>query len=356
MGENNRALIAMSGGVDSSVAAYLVREQGYDCLGCTMKLFQGERDGSCCSLEDVEDARAVACRLGMPYYVFNFSHRFREKVMAPFVDSYQKGRTPNPCIDCNRCLKFQCLLERAALLGCGKLVTGHYARIQREGGRYVLKKALNAEKDQSYVLYMLTQDQLAHILFPLGELDKQQVRQLAQAQGFLNAHKPDSQDICFVPDGDVGAFIQRYTGNPLPPGDFVDPQGRVLGQHRGLARYTIGQRRGLGVSMGERRYVCALDPVKNTVTLGDNRDLFRQGLWAAEFNWIAGEPPGDSFPCKAKIRYRQPEQPAQAAVRPDGTVVVTFQQPQRAVTPGQAVVLYDGDRVLGGGVIEGDMP
>ncbi|MCD8376651.1 MAG: tRNA 2-thiouridine(34) synthase MnmA [Oscillospiraceae bacterium] len=356
MEENNRALIAMSGGVDSSVAAYLTMEQGYDCLGCTMKLFQGERGGSCCSLEDVEDARAVARRLGMPYYVFNFSDRFQEAVMEPFVRSYQRGRTPNPCIECNRRLKFDCLLERAIVLGCGKLVTGHYARVQREGNRYVLKKALNPDKDQSYVLYMLTQAQLAHILFPLGGLDKEQVRRLAGEQGFLNAQKPDSQDICFVPDGDVGNFIQRYTGAPLPPGDFIDSQGRVLGRHRGLARYTIGQRRGLGVSLGERRYVCALNPEANTVTLGDNRELFRRGLWVGDFNWISGAPPGDSFSCAAKIRYRQPEQPAQAAVREDGTVAVTFQRPQRAVTPGQAVVLYDGDTVLGGGVIEGDIP
>lgn len=347
----------MSGGVDSSAAAYLTREQGYDCVGCTMKLFQGETSGhTCCSLEDVEDARAVAYRLGMPYYVFNFTEQFQEKVMEPFARSYQQGRTPNPCIDCNRYLKFDKLFDRAKVLGCDKLVTGHYARIERQGGRYVLKKALDLAKDQSYVLYAMTQEQLAHTLFPLGGLCKEEVRHIAQGQGFINAQKPDSQDICFVPDGDVGAFIQRFTGQPLEPGDFIDSEGRVLGRHRGVACYTIGQRRGLGVSLGERRYVCALSPRENTVTLGDNGELFRRGLRTADFHWISGEPPKEQFQCAAKIRYRHQEQPAEAFVQGDGSVAVTFRQPQRAITPGQAVVLYDGDLVLGGGTILESIP
>lgn len=351
-----KALIGMSGGVDSSVAALLMKEQGCDCIGATMRLYAGQTaapDGSktCCSLDDVEDARSVACKLNMPYYVFNFSEEFRRQVMDRFADAYGQGRTPNPCIDCNRYLKFRHLYDRAALLGCDTIATGHYARIERENGRYLLKKALDASKDQSYVLYMLTQEQLAHTQFPLGTLHKAGTRQLANSLGFFNARKPDSQDICFVPDGDYAAFIRRHTGKADTPGDFVDESGRILGRHRGIAHYTIGQRKGLGIPSNRPLYVKAIDPKSNQVVLSENDALFSQQLTGENFNWIAWEAPPRQFRCSAKIRYRQTEQPCEVTVEENGSVQVLFDRPQRAITPGQAVVLYDGDTVLGGGAI-----
>lgn len=351
-----KALIAMSGGVDSSVAAKLMLDAGYECIGCTMRLYQNEDAGvpegrSCCSLDDAEDARSVAYRLHMPFYVFNFTQEFRSCVIGNFVRSYCEGRTPNPCIDCNRYLKFDRLYERARLLGCDCLVTGHYARVGQENGRYVLKKALDETKDQSYVLYNLTQAQLAHTCFPLGELHKSRTREIAAQAGFVSADKPDSQDICFVPDGDYAAVIALHTGETPEPGDFVDLQGNVLGRHKGLIHYTIGQRRGLGLPMSDRVYVCALRPQDNTVVIGPDSALYRAQLLAGDFNWIAGEPPAGPVRCRAKIRYRQKEQPAIATALPDGRVEVVFDAPQRAVTPGQAVVLYDGETVLGGGTI-----
>ena len=272
-------LVAMSGGVDSSVAAKLLADAGNCCTGCTMKLYTNEDAGiprghTCCSLDDVEDARSVAARLGMRYYVFNFSEDFEEKVVGKFVSSYRHGRTPNPCIDCNRFMKFDKLFERARLLGCDHVATGHYARIEEQNGEYILKKALDASKDQSYVLYTMTQEQLAHTLFPLGALPKTQTRAIAEEAGFWNAHKPDSQDICFVPDGDYAAAIERLTGERSEPGDFVDRQGHVLGRHSGIIRYTVGQHRGLGLGQSEKRYVCALCPEENTVVLGGADELF----------------------------------------------------------------------------------
>ncbi|MGN0981402.1 MAG: tRNA 2-thiouridine(34) synthase MnmA [Candidatus Limivicinus sp.] len=351
-----RILAAMSGGVDSSVAALLLLQQGHECIGCTMKLFDNRQAGlptgrSCCTLEDVEDARSVAYRLGMPYYVFNFKDAFVEKVMGKFVAGYRAGLTPNPCIDCNRYMKFEKLMERARILGCQYIATGHYARIERRGGLYLLKKGLDESKDQSYMLYTMTQEQLAHTLFPLGGLRKAQVRQLAAENGFINAAKPDSQDICFVPDGDYAAMIERHTGLPSPAGNFIDGSGAVLGRHKGIIRYTVGQRRGLGISAREPLYVCALSAAENTVTLGSREDLFRAEADAGGFHWIAGEAPAEPFRCRVKLRYRQPEQ--EATVYPQGQegVHLRFRQPQRAVTPGQAAVLYDGDTVLGGGTI-----
>ena len=351
-----KALIAMSGGVDSSVAAYLMQQQGWDCAGATMTLYRNEdiglsRSRTCCSLDDVEDARSVAYKLKMPYYVFNFSDEFRCQVMDRFTDAYEQGRTPNPCIDCNRYLKFRRLYDRAALMGCDAIATGHYARIEQENGRYLLKKALDTSKDQSYVLYMLTQDQLAHTCFPLGTLRKTEARKIADSQGFFNARKPDSQDICFVPDGDYAAFIRRHTGKEDIPGDFVDETGRVLGRHKGITHYTVGQRKGLGVPSNQPLYVKAIDPVRNRVVLSGNDALFSRQLTAGDFNWIAWDEPPRQFRCSAKARYRHPEQPCGVSVREDGTVEVTFDQSQRAITPGQAVVLYDGDTVLGGGTI-----
>ena len=355
-----KALIAMSGGVDSSVAALLTKEAGYDCIGCTMKLWDyPETEGnvprpkSCCSLDDTEDARSVAYRLGMPFYAFNYKDEFREKVIEPFACSYERGETPNPCIECNRFLKFGRLYDRAKELGCDRIVTGHYARIARdESGLYVLKKGLDPSKDQSYVLHCMTQDQLAHTLFPLGELTKAETRRIAAEHGFVNAEKPDSQDICFVPDGDYAKVVEQYgSGAGTEPGAFTDVAGRPIGTHRGIIHYTIGQRKGLGNTWGKPVFVCAIDPARNTVTLGDSQDLFRREVEVQDFNWISGKAPEGEIRCTAKLRYRQPEQPAVARASGDGRVTLHFDDPQRAPTPGQYAVLYDGEIVLGGGTI-----
>ena len=351
-----KAMIAMSGGVDSSVAALLIKNKGYECIGCTMKLYNNEDIGiqkghTCCSLDDVEDAKQVAARLDMPHYVFNFCELFKEKIIDKFVCSYEHGMTPNPCIDCNRYMKFEKLHDRAKELGCDYVVTGHYARIEKVGDKYVLKRALDDTKDQSYVLYSITQEQLKHTMFPLGGLKKSEVREIAGESSFVNANKPDSQDICFVPDGDYGAFLERCTGKAYPKGDFVDKDGNVLGTHNGIVKYTIGQRKGLGIAFGKPMYVTGICPKNNTVVLGENEELFKDTLIADDFNWISGEAPSSDLICKAKIRYSQKEQPAVAKVLEDGRVQVVFDEPQRAITPGQAVVLYDGEIVLGGGTI-----
>lgn len=351
-----KALIAMSGGVDSSLAAKLMTDKGYDCIGCTMKLYGNEEIGlsrahTCCSLDDVEDARSVANHIGIPYYVFNFTDDFQTNVIDRFVCSYEHGQTPNPCIDCNRYMKFDKLFERAKVLGCDYVVTGHYARIEEQNGEFFLKKAVDETKDQSYVLYSMTQEQLKHTLFPLGGMKKAEVRALAEENGFLNAAKPDSQDICFVPDGDYGAFLERYTGKTYAPGDFLDTKGNVLGTHQGVIRYTIGQRKGLGIAFGTPMYVKSIDVQNNTVTLAEDADLYEDTLTAADFHWISGQAPDGEIRCHAKIRYRQKEQSATAFPLSTDQVKITFDAPQRAITPGQAVVLYDGDTVLGGGRI-----
>ncbi len=352
----DKVLIAMSGGVDSSVAAFLMKEQGCDCIGATMKLFHNEDIGvkssrTCCSLEDVEDARSVAFHLGIPYYVFNFSDDFRERVIDRFIAAYERGATPNPCIDCNRYLKFERLYERARILGCDAIVTGHYARIVFENGRWLLKKALDESKDQSYVLYSLTQEQLAHTRLPLGALHKSETRRIAEEQRFYNAGKPDSQDICFVPDGDYAGFIARYTGHGCPTGDFVDESGQVLGRHKGIVHYTVGQRKGLGIAADAPLYVKRIDAQENRVVLSGSDALFSRELTANDFNWIACDTPSRELRATARVRYHQREQAATVTVLPDGRVHLVFDEPQRAITPGQAVVLYDGDTVLGGGTI-----
>ena len=356
--EQKKALIAMSGGVDSSVAAYLTMNQGYTCMGAMMKLFDNSilsdgQESSCCSLDDAEDARSVAHRLGFPFYIFNAKADFEEKVISKFIRCYECGATPNPCIDCNRHLKFDHLMRKAMELGCDYVVTGHYARIRRDEqtGRYLLYRAADLSKDQSYVLSCLTQFQLEHTLFPLGDMSKADARAIAEEQGFINARKHDSQDICFVPDGDYVAFMERYTGKSYPQGDFLDLSGNVVGKHQGAVSYTLGQRKGLGLAMGAPVYVCAKDMQKNTVTVGPNEALFHSTLIADEWNWFTFEELTAPLRVFAKARYNQPPQPATVYPGENGTAKVVFDTPQRALTPGQAVVLYDGDLVVGGGTI-----
>ena len=354
-----RVAVAMSGGVDSSAAAFLLKEAGHDLIGVTMKLFDNGDAGvsgesACCSLDDAEDARAVARLLGFPHYVFNFSRPFRTQVMDRFACAYERGETPNPCIDCNKYLKFGSLLQRARELDRDYVATGHYVRLEHDqgSGRWLLRKALHPEKDQSYVLYNLTQEQLAHSLFPLGGLSKPEIRAIAEEQGLINARKRESQDICFVPDGDYAAFIRRHTGHDYPSGPFLDQSGRVLGAHTGIVDYTVGQRRGLGVSSTQGRlYVKEVRPQDNTVVLSDNASLFARTLTADRLNLIPMERLDAPLRLRAKIRYRMAEQPCTVEQTGPDTVRVTFDQPQRAITPGQAVVFYDGDLVVGGATI-----
>lgn len=339
-----RALIAMSGGVDSSVAALLAIEQGLECIGGTMHL----HDTSCAA-----DAASVAQRLGIPFYEFDCMDLFRNKVMDYFVRCYEDGGTPNPCIECNRHLKFGHLLDIAQSLGCDYVVTGHYAQIDLDAatGRYLLKKAADTAKDQSYFLCRLTQQQLAHTLFPLGELTKVEARRIAEENGFITAKKRDSQDICFVPDGDYMAFLQEYTQKSYPYGDFLDEQGHIVGKHRGAVAYTIGQRKGLGLAMGAPVYVCGKDMEANTVTVGPNEALFSKALRAKDWNWISIPCPTKPLRCKAKARSRMTEQDATVYPEENGFARVVFDDPQRAITAGQTVALYDGDTVIAGGTI-----
>ncbi len=345
MNEKHQALIAMSGGVDSSVAAYLSMEKGFSCVGSTMVL--------CQKPQEVADAQAVADRLGIPFHVIDAAAPFRQLVQEEFVRCYEEGLTPNPCITCNRQIKFGYLLDRALELGCDTIVTGHYARVRQDEqtGRFLLMKATDSAKDQSYFLSMLTQEQLRHIYFPLGELNKEQVRQIAQEQGFLNAKKRDSQDICFVPDGDYMTFLEAFTNKKYPAGNFLDREGNVVGQHRGAVAYTLGQRKGLGLAMGAPVYVCGKDMARNTVTVGPNEALYRRELLAKEFSWFPFPQLTAPMRVLAKARSRQTEQPATAYPEENRLVRVVFDEPQRAITPGQTVALYDGEIVIGGGTI-----
>ena len=342
-----KALIAMSGGVDSSVAAWLTIQEGFRCVGATMELFPKE------NATDAADAEAVAARMGIPFHLIDARQPFQSQVMDRFVCCYEAGLTPNPCYDCNKALKFGFLLEKALELGCDTIVTGHYARIQQdpETGRYLLRKAADESKDQSYFLAGLDQSQLSHIQFPLGELTKAQAREIAEAQGFVNARKRDSQDICFVPDGDYMAFLERHTGKTYPQGDFLDMNGKPVGTHRGAVAYTLGQRKGLGLAMGAPVYVCGKDMDANTVTVGPNEALFHRALRADNWNWMPFSALTEPLRVKAKARSRMTEQPATVYPESNGFARVEFDEPQRAITPGQAVVLYDGDTVIGGGTI-----
>lgn len=343
-----KMLIAMSGGVDSSVAAWLALQQGSHCAGATMLLC-----GKALLQEIPEDpgadARAVAARLGIDFHLLDAQDVFCRSVVEDFIATYEQGHTPNPCILCNQTVKFGWLLEQALEMGYDTLVTGHYAKIEKNEatGRYLLKKAADRNKDQSYFLSCLSQKQLAHIQFPLGDLTKAQVREIAFEQGFTTAGKRDSQDVCFIPDGDYKAFMERYTGKSYPTGNYVDSSGKVLGMHAGAVGYTIGQRKGLGIALGAPAYVCAKDMATNTVTLGRNEDLFSRELVADNWNWIPFDRLEAPMGVSARVRYRHTEQPA--TVYPDGRVV--FEEPQRAITTGQTVVLYDGDTVLGSATI-----
>lgn len=348
-----KALIAMSGGVDSSVAALIMRERGYECIGCTMKLFECNTGAACeaDSNQDINDARSVAASLGMPYYVFDFENEFSKYVISRFVKSYEAGLTPNPCIECNRYIKFGLLYEKLKELGCDYLVTGHYAKVEYSDGRYRLKKANDKTKDQSYVLYSLGQEKLEHTILPLGEMHKTDIREAARRYGFVNSEKPESQDICFVRDGDYASVIEEVNGEKSEPGDFIGPDGEVIGRHKGIIHYTIGQRRGLGISYSEPLFVCEIHPEDNTVVLGTKDDQGRSEAFVEDVSWVSGKIPSDDFRCTVKTRYHQREEACAVTVLEDDSVRICFEKPQRALAPGQFAVMYNGDEVIGGGVI-----
>ncbi len=349
-----KILIAMSGGVDSSVVALIMKNKNYDCQGILMKLFDGDSEPACCTKRDIEDAQAVADKLSIPFSVVNMSEGFRENVIDKFISAYENGATPNPCIDCNRHMKFERLFDEGARMGCDKVATGHYARIEYDEniGRYILKKALDETKDQSYVLYSLTQTQLSRALFPLGEMTKDKTRALAEKAGFINADKGDSQDICFVKNEMYYDFIERTQGKRYPEGDFVTVDGKHLGKHKGIIRYTVGQRKGLGIAYTSPLYVVKVDPEENKVILGSNDDLFTDTLVAKNINLISVAKIAEPMRVTAKVRYRHAAQPATVTQIDHDTIKVVFDAPQRAITKGQSVVLYDGDIVVGGGIIQ----
>jgi tRNA-specific 2-thiouridylase len=355
-----RVIVAMSGGVDSAVAAGLLQRQGYDVIGITMRLWSQEDplasryQRRCCPAEDIDDAATAAGLLGIPHYVLNMEEEFGEHVVDYFVDEYRRGRTPNPCLPCNERIKFHSLLERAQAFDADYLATGHYARIEQTDGRYRLLTAVDDDKDQSYVLYMLGQAELSRVLFPIGGYRKEEIRAVATELGLPMADKPDSADICFLPTEDYRDFIEQRV--PQTAGDIVDSAGDVVGQHRGVAAYTIGQRRGLGIAAGERRFVTNIDPQLNVITIGPEDELYCDALTAESMRWVAGTPPAAEFAADVKIRYQSASKRATVRVTADGAAV-RFERPQRAVAPGQAVVFYRSDEgrndeVLGGGIIE----
>lgn len=357
MAENKKVMIGMSGGVDSSVAAFLLQKESFEVIGATMKLYNNEdidfvSEKTCCSLDDVLDAKSVCARLGIRHYTLNMTDDFKKEVIERFISAYQNGFTPNPCIDCNRYMKFSKMLHKAQELDIDYVATGHYARIEKQGDRYILKKAVDLSKDQSYVLYSLTQEQLKVTKFPLGNYTKQQVREIAEKNGFVNARKHESQDICFVPDGDYSKFIEYYTGKTYPCGDFVDMNGKRLGEHKGIIRYTIGQRRGLGLALPASMYVVEKDVDNNKVILGFNDDLFKKEVNVKNISFTACDGLDKPERLCAKIRYNQKEQPATVTQTDENHFKIVFDEPQRAITKGQAAVLYDGDTVVGGGTIE----
>ena len=352
-----KVMVGMSGGVDSSVAAKLMIDSGYDVTGVTLKLFDGgdisEDFRTCCSLSDVEDARSVCYRLGIDHFVFNFKEAFRKKVINQFTESYLNGKTPNPCIECNRHIKFDKMLRRAEELGFDYIATGHYAErvYDYKTNRYILKRPKDRSKDQTYVLYGLTQYQLSKTLFPLGEYEKSDIRRIAEAAGLINSRKPDSQDICFVPDGDYASFIKKNTGAEIKEGNFISADGDVIGRHKGIINYTIGQRRGIGISIGKPAYVTDKNALENTVTIGDESNLYNSEITAYDVNLISLDSISDEMRVTAKVRYSRNEQAAVVIPSGNGEVLVKFDEPQTAPASGQAVVFYDGDVVIGGGTI-----
>ena len=343
-------MVGMSGGVDSSVCASILIERGFETAGVTLKLFSN--DESVTEDSNVRDAKSVCEKLGIEHYTFDFKESFKNIVIENFISEYIGGRTPNPCLICNRRIKFGEMLEKAVEMGFDKIATGHYANVRQDkSGRFLLCRAKDASKDQTYVLYGLTQEQLSRVIFPLGELSKQQVREIAAKQGFVNANKPDSQDICFVPDGDYAEFIEKQCGFKANDGDFVDTSGNKLGTHKGVIRYTIGQRKGLGIALGKPAFVIDKDPETNEVTLGDEELLFYRRVLVRDVNFIAFDKLESSMRVTAKLRYRHNEQPAILIPADNGCVIIEFDEPQRAPSPGQAAVFYDGEIVVGGGTI-----
>lgn len=354
-----KVVVGMSGGVDSSVAAYLLKQQGYDVIGVTMQIWQDEEEtakqenGGCCGLSAVDDARRVAEVLEIPYYVMNFKREFQRYVVDYFVQEYLQGRTPNPCIACNRYVKWEALLKRSLDIGADYIATGHYARIDRlPNGRLAIRHSVTETKDQTYALYNLTQEQLSHTLMPVGEYAKEEIRAIALEAGLPVAHKPDSQEICFVPDNDYAGFIEREAGERVPrPGNFVTPEGKVLGRHKGITHYTIGQRRGLELPMGERVFVTEIRPETNEVVIGKNEDIFTDTVLCGRVNFMSVEDIDRPMRVKAKIRYNHAGEFCLIEKTADGRVKCSFEKTVRAATPGQAVVFYDGEYVLGGGTI-----
>ena len=352
-----KALIAMSGGVDSSVAALLMQQNGYECTGATMKLFNNDdvgesKEKTCCSLSDVEDARSICYKIGIPFYVFNFTYDFNIQIIKRFVDAYEKGETPNPCIDCNKYMKFDKFLLRAKQLDIDYIATGHYARIEFDNNRYLLKKAIDESKDQSYVLYSMTQDQLKYTQFPLGQLKKSEVRELAKQNDFVNFKKHDSQDICFVRNGNYVDFIKQYTKKTYKQGEFTDINGNFLGKHKGIIAYTIGQRKGLGVSYCEPLYVYSKKITENKIVLATENQMDTKQIEVKNFNWIAFNCPNSAFNANVKIRYNQKDQPAKIIPLSSEDVMIEFETPQKQAAPGQAAVVYADDLVIGGGTIK----